>query len=157
MNDELWNLMPMDSSLNSSKSNRLPKWDPFFIRFAKNQFIMYQLIHEKEGIRKLKSLAVELGQKPFRGKQLFEWIHRKQIRSIDEMTNLPASFRDLLKEKYLVSGVEELEKQVSKKGDTAKYLFALPDGNVIGDTNPYSDEEEKKEREGKETRYKVER
>ena len=53
MNDELWNLMPMDSSLNSSKSNRLPKWDPFFIRFAKNQFIMYQLIHEKEGIHKL--------------------------------------------------------------------------------------------------------
>ena len=30
MNDELWNLMPMDSSLNSSKSNRLPKWVPFF-------------------------------------------------------------------------------------------------------------------------------
>ena len=30
MNDELWNLMPMDSSLNSSKSNRLPKWEPFF-------------------------------------------------------------------------------------------------------------------------------
>lgn len=29
MNDELWNLMPMDSSLNSSKSNKLPKWDPF--------------------------------------------------------------------------------------------------------------------------------
>ena len=25
MNDELWNLMPMDSSLNSSKSNRLPQ------------------------------------------------------------------------------------------------------------------------------------
>jgi len=53
MNDELWNLMPMDSSLNSSKSNRLPKWDPFFIRFADNQFLMYQMIHEKEGIRKL--------------------------------------------------------------------------------------------------------
>lgn len=53
MNDELWNLMPMDSSLNSSKSNRLPKWDPFFQRFARNQFIMYGLIHEKNGIRKL--------------------------------------------------------------------------------------------------------
>lgn len=53
MNDELWNLMPMDSSLNSSKSNRLPKWDPFFKRFARNQFIMYGLIHEKDGIRKL--------------------------------------------------------------------------------------------------------
>ncbi len=53
MNDELWNLMPMDSSLNSSKSNRLPKWEPFFERFARNQFIMYGLIHEKDGIRKL--------------------------------------------------------------------------------------------------------
>ncbi|MDO5156473.1 MAG: HNH endonuclease domain-containing protein [Eubacteriales bacterium] len=53
MNDELWNLMPMDSSLNSSKSNRLPKWNPFFKKFARNQFIMYQMIHEKEGIRKL--------------------------------------------------------------------------------------------------------
>ena len=48
MNDELWNLSPMESSLNSSKSNRLPNWDDFFIRFAKNQYIMYEKIHEKE-------------------------------------------------------------------------------------------------------------
>lgn len=53
MNDELWNLMPMDSSLNSSKSNRLPQWDRFFGRFAQNQYTMYELIHEKVGIRKL--------------------------------------------------------------------------------------------------------
>ncbi|MDE7062959.1 MAG: HNH endonuclease [Lachnospiraceae bacterium] len=53
MNDELWNLMPTDSSLNASKSNRLPKWDPFFERFAGNQFLMYGLIHKKEGIRRL--------------------------------------------------------------------------------------------------------
>ena len=53
MNDELWNLMPMDSSLNSSKSNRLPKWDPFFERFARNQFLMYGLIQKYAGIRKL--------------------------------------------------------------------------------------------------------
>ena len=53
MNDELWNLMPMDSSLNSAKSNRLPKWDPFFKRFAENQYLLYGLIHEWEGIRKL--------------------------------------------------------------------------------------------------------
>ncbi len=52
-NDELWNLMPMDPSLNSSKSNRLPKWNPFFVRFARNQYLMYGLIHEKDGIRRL--------------------------------------------------------------------------------------------------------
>ena len=53
MNDELWNLMPMDSSLNSSKSNKLPKWDPFFIKFAENQYLLYSMIHEKEGVHKL--------------------------------------------------------------------------------------------------------
>ena len=53
MNDELWNLMPMDSSLNSSKSNRLPQWDPFFRRFSENQYVLYQLIQEKPGIHRL--------------------------------------------------------------------------------------------------------
>lgn len=54
MNDELWNLMPMDSSLNSSKSNKLPKWEPFFKRFAENQFVLYGMIHDerKPEIRK---------------------------------------------------------------------------------------------------------
>ena len=54
MNDELWNLMPMDSALNSSKSNKLPKWDPFFGRYASNQYILYGIIHDerKPGIRK---------------------------------------------------------------------------------------------------------
>ena len=46
MNDELWNLMPMDSSLNSSKSNKLPDWNRFFGKFANNQFILYGMIND---------------------------------------------------------------------------------------------------------------
>ena len=57
MNDELWNLMPMDSSLNSSKSNRLPQWEKFFMKFAQNQYVMYELVHEKARIRKLYELC----------------------------------------------------------------------------------------------------
>ncbi len=53
MNDELWNLMPMDSSLNASKSNHLPRWNPFFQRFAGNQFQMYRLVQRNPGIRTL--------------------------------------------------------------------------------------------------------
>ncbi len=53
MNDELWNLMPMDSSLNSSKSNKLPKWEDFFFKFADNQYLMYDMVCQREGIRKL--------------------------------------------------------------------------------------------------------
>ena len=50
MNDELWNLIPMDSSLNSSKCNRLPHW-MFFNRFADNQYEMYRLMWEDEYVR----------------------------------------------------------------------------------------------------------
>ena len=53
MNDELWNLMPMDSFLNSSKSNNLPDWDLFFSRFAANQFKMYKMVNEIEGLHAL--------------------------------------------------------------------------------------------------------
>lgn len=53
MNDELWNLMPMDSSLNSSKSNRLPKWNPFFQRFAGNQYLLYEMVQKNPGLRRL--------------------------------------------------------------------------------------------------------
>ncbi|MGM9959353.1 MAG: HNH endonuclease domain-containing protein [Erysipelotrichaceae bacterium] len=53
MNYELWNLMPMDSSLKSSKNNKLPIWDLFFDRFADNQFILYETLHERPGMHKL--------------------------------------------------------------------------------------------------------
>lgn len=53
MNDELWNLMPMDASWNARKSNKLPQWDLFFTRFADNQYILYELIHSMPGIHKL--------------------------------------------------------------------------------------------------------
>ena len=52
MNDELWNLSPMDDSLNSKKNNKLPKWDPFFEHFAYNQYLMYEFIHKKPEIHK---------------------------------------------------------------------------------------------------------
>lgn len=76
-------------------------------------------------------IAAGFGQKPFRGKQIAEWVHRKQVSSIQEMTNLPAKFRQQLEEKYVVSGVTELDRQVSGRGDTAKYLFGLSDGNMV--------------------------
>ncbi len=53
MNDELWNLMPMESSLNLSKSNKLPKWNPFFEKFAMNQYLLYGFVHSNASIRKL--------------------------------------------------------------------------------------------------------
>lgn len=53
MNDELWDLMPMDSSLNSSKNNKLPDWDTYFKAFANNQFTMYESKQKNEKVRSI--------------------------------------------------------------------------------------------------------
>ncbi len=81
--------------------------------------------------REMAEIAESLGEKKFRGKQLFDWVHGKQISSFDEAGNLPAHFLDHLRENYVVSGVTVQDKQISRKKDTAKYLFELTDGNVV--------------------------
>lgn len=78
MNDELWNLMPMDSSLNSSKSNKLPEWEPFFPKFAENQYLMYDFVHKKPGIRKLFDACYEDNlQSLWAGQDLYGKEHSK--------------------------------------------------------------------------------
>ena len=82
-------------------------------------------------IEEMTEVAENMGQKAFRGKQLFEWIHKKQVQNLEEISNLPKAFLEPLKENYMVSGVTLVKKQMSKAGDTAKYLFSLADGNLI--------------------------
>lgn len=53
MNDELWNLMPMDPIQNMKKNKKLPVWEDYFGQFANNQFMMYEMIFEKLGLLKL--------------------------------------------------------------------------------------------------------
>lgn len=52
-NDEIWNLIPMKSSLNSSKSNKLPRWEAYFRRFAVTQYEMYQQVQKSGVLSKL--------------------------------------------------------------------------------------------------------
>lgn len=76
-------------------------------------------------------LAGKYGEKPFRGRQLFEWIHKKQVSEFEEMSNLPNIFLEKLSEEYMISGVRIEKKQVSSRGDAAKYLFSLADGSLV--------------------------
>ena len=52
MNDELWNLMPMDSSLNRQKATAYPSGIHFFEVFAGNQYLMYEMINERPDLHK---------------------------------------------------------------------------------------------------------
>ena len=79
----------------------------------------------------LKERMVQLGEKPFRGAQLFSWLHQKLADSYDQMSDLPAGLRQKLEEQYPLRLPEAVDAQISKLDGTRKYLFALEDGNVI--------------------------
>ncbi len=72
-----------------------------------------------------------LGEKKFRARQLYQWIHVNLADSFDEMTNLSAAFRERLKREYTDTTPQLLERLVSELDGTEKYLFRLWDGNVI--------------------------
>ena len=77
------------------------------------------------------SFVESLGEKPFRGKQLYEWMHVHKVASYDEMTNLPGKLRQKLAESTAYTALTQVECQISKEDDTRKYLFALADGNMV--------------------------
>ena len=73
----------------------------------------------------------ELGEPKFRGKQIYQWLHEKQVDSWDEMTNVSKSLREKLKENCTLTSLKKEAVQISKIDGTRKYLFLLEDGNVI--------------------------
>lgn len=82
-------------------------------------------------ISELEEYFLELGEKKFRAKQLFEAIHKQKIKNIEDIS----TFSQDLKEKLITSseiyGVKKVLELKSKLDDTRKYLFELYDGNVI--------------------------
>lgn len=82
-------------------------------------------------LKELKDYVSSLGEKPFRAKQLYEWMHVKLADSFDEMTNLSKDFRSKLKENASLTLLETEEVQTSKEDGTQKFLFRTEDNNYI--------------------------
>ena len=78
----------------------------------------------------IEQLLTELGEPKYRAKQMFKWLGRG-IGSIDEMSDIPKSLREKLKNEYTVYKPKVLSKQVSKIDGTIKYLWELYDGNAV--------------------------
>ena len=72
----------------------------------------------------------ELGQAPFRAKQVFDWLS-KGTWDFSEMRNLPMELRGLLGEQFRLYAPQVLRKQVSQADGTVKYLWRLWDGNAV--------------------------
>lgn len=79
----------------------------------------------------LKKEMEHLGEKPFRAKQVYEWLHVKLADCFDEMTNLSVKLREKLAEEYDIFPVQMAERQQSKLDGTNKFLFRLHDGNMV--------------------------
>ena len=76
------------------------------------------------------ALLKETGQPAFRAKQLFTWVHQKQVRDINQMHNLGKQLLEQLNQRCMITAMQLERKQVSSDG-TEKFLFQLADGNYI--------------------------
>ena len=92
-----------------------------------------------EGKKDIKSLTLSqvteelniLGEKAFRAKQLYQWMHEKLARSYDEMTNVSKALKEKLQENFSYTSLQMVTYQESQIDGTRKYLFELADGNVV--------------------------
>ena len=94
---------------------------------------------ENEYRRDIKSLTLSqlkeemeaLGEKSFRARQLYEWMHVKLAERYEEMSNIPHKLLDQCRERYTYTVLKKIRMQESKLDGTRKYLFELADGNTV--------------------------
>lgn len=81
-------------------------------------------------IRELENLAIAIGEKKYRGKQLFDWLYSKEAASFSEMSSITKPLRIKLAEDYVIDSINIVNIQESLDG-TKKFLFELVDGKRI--------------------------
>ncbi len=82
-------------------------------------------------LEELQAVMEKIGEKPFKAKQIYQWLHEKCAADYEEMTNISRRLRERLAEAYPLSGPRAVEVQTSRIDGTQKYLFRLADGNVV--------------------------
>jgi len=90
---------------------------------------MLQDIREIEGIE-ITSFIEAQGEKPFRGRQIKEWLWKNGVTDFDSMSNLPARLRESLKDHFTISGLRIKTEQISRD-KTRKFGFLCPDGLLV--------------------------
>jgi 23S rRNA (adenine2503-C2)-methyltransferase len=76
------------------------------------------------------ALLGDLDPRSYRADQVYRWLARRLVGSLDEMTDLPRSLREELGRRAAIRDPEALEVQHGDEG-TAKFALAYPDGTVV--------------------------
>lgn len=79
----------------------------------------------------LEKICLDLGFKKFNVKQIYNWLHKKNVGSFEEMTNISKNHRVLLNDLFFIPELKVVEHQISKLDRTEKFLFELNDGKMI--------------------------
>ena len=82
-------------------------------------------------LEQLEQWAVEHGEKKFRAKQLYQWMHVKLVEDPEQMSNLSAAFRQEIRESCTFIVLKQVTMQESVLDGTRKYLFELEDHNMV--------------------------
>jgi 23S rRNA (adenine2503-C2)-methyltransferase len=80
--------------------------------------------------QELSSVAEELGQPAYRGRQLADAIYRQRLESLEEVGNLPTSFRTELASSYSI-GLPAIQKKFVSRDGTVRYLVEFADGQSV--------------------------
>ena len=81
-------------------------------------------------LSELEQYFTSIGERPFRAKQVFSWMHGG-ARSFDEMTNIPSALRCKLDGEFYLLAPEPHQKQVSSLDATTKFLWQMADGAAV--------------------------
>ena len=81
-------------------------------------------------LEQLTDVIVKLGEKPYRAKQVHQWLWKKRAIDFDQMTNLSKSFRKLIENNFIINALVLSEAQISSD-KTIKNAFLLADNSVI--------------------------
>lgn len=81
--------------------------------------------------KELENLFLSLGEKPFRAKQMFKFLHKEKGENIRDITVLSKDLRSRLEELSYVKNLQISERLDSKIDNTKKYIFKLDDGHII--------------------------
>jgi 23S rRNA (adenine2503-C2)-methyltransferase len=81
-------------------------------------------------LEELKNFFGQIGEKPFRAQQVYEWLWNKAAKNFDQMTNLSVGLRDKLKEHFVINHIKVDKMQRSEDG-TIKNAVMLHDGLIV--------------------------
>ena len=93
-----------------------------------------QVVHKRPVhsllLDEIETYLATLNERPYRAKQIADWLYEKRVGSFEQMSDLPQGLRERLVNEFQFGQLETV-RVLGSKDTTRKFLFRLGDGNLI--------------------------